>query len=118
MRDIRRVAGEIGRRFQPERVVLFGSYACGKATPDSDVDLLVIMPHEGKPWEKSVQIRLEVRPPFPADILVRSPEKVRERLEMGDDFVREVVQTGIVLYDADNSCVDSESGSGLLDRGT
>ncbi len=103
MQDIRRVAGEIGRRFRPERVVLFGPYACGKATADSDVDLLVIMPHEGKPWQESLQIRLEVRPPFPADILVRCPEKVRERLEMGDDFMRGVVQTGIVLYDADNS---------------
>lgn len=102
VRDIRKVANEIGRRFKPEKVVLFGSHARGEATPDSDVDLLVIMRHEGRSCEQSVRIRLALRPPFPADILVRSPEKVRERLEMGDDFLKALFEEGIVLYEADN----------------
>jgi uncharacterized protein len=103
MKDIRRVAREIGRRFGPERVVLFGSHARGEASRDSDVDLLVVMEGKGEPVERAVQIRMQVRPPFPVDILVRSPERVRERIAMGDNFMREVVEKGVVLYEAHRS---------------
>lgn len=100
MPQIREFGQDIGREFHPDRVVLFGSYANGTPTPDSDVDLLVVLPFQGKPVEKSVGIRLRLRPPFPVDLLVRTPEKVRERLDMGDDFMREILDAGIVLYDA------------------
>ena len=105
MVDLQRI-GEVSRRiaqeFHPERIVLFGSHARGTAGEDSDVDLLVIMPFEGKAVAKSVEIRLKVRPGFPMDLLVRTPEKVRERLAMGDGFMREVLETGKVLYEADH----------------
>ena len=100
MREIRRVAEDIGQAFQPKQVILFGSHARGEATQDSDVDLLVIMPDEGRPVDQSVRIRLRIRPPFPVDILVRSPERIQERISMGDEFMREMVDRGIVLYEA------------------
>jgi len=100
MQQIEQFGRDIGREFQPERVLLFGSYARGTATRDSDVDLLVILPFEGKPVEKSVEIRLRLRPGFPVDLLVRTPERVRERLAMGDDFMRELLEEGKVLYEA------------------
>jgi predicted nucleotidyltransferase len=56
MKDIRDLSRRIVRQFRPRRIVLFGSYAEGRATPDSDVDLLVILPHRGKAVEKSVEI--------------------------------------------------------------
>ena len=88
MRQIEAVGQEIGREFHPERVILFGSHAGGTAGSGSDVDLLVIMPFEGKAVAKSVEVRLKIHPPFPVDILVRTPETVQERLDMGDDFMR------------------------------
>jgi predicted nucleotidyltransferase len=100
MAKIEQFGRDIGREFRPERVLLFGSYARGTATPDSDVDLLVVLPFEGKPVRKSVEIRFKLRPSFPVDLLVRTPEKVRERLAMGDDFMRELIEEGKVLYDA------------------
>ncbi|MCX5759439.1 MAG: nucleotidyltransferase domain-containing protein [Candidatus Hydrogenedentes bacterium] len=100
MAQIEQFGRDIGREFRPERVLLFGSYARGTATPDSDVDLLVVLQFEGKPVQKSVEIRLKLRPPFPVDLLVRTPEKVRERLAMGDDFMRELLQEGKVLYES------------------
>ena len=100
MDRIEQLGRDIGREFRAQRVLLFGSYAQGTATPDSDVDLLVILPFEGKPLEKSVEIRLKLRPSFPVDLLVRTPEKVRERLAMGDDFMREVLEQGKALYEA------------------
>ena len=94
----RRIVAE----YKPERVVLFGSYARGTQNADSDVDLLVIMPFEGKPVSKSVEMRLRFRPPFPMDLLVRTPEAVKKRLEMGDVLLRDIVKTGKVLYEADH----------------
>ena len=92
----------IGREFNAERVILFGSYARGAVTEDSDVDLLVITPFEGRNVDKSVEIRMKLRPRFPVDLLVRTLEKVRRRIEMGDGFMREILQEGKVLYEADN----------------
>ena len=101
MRQIENLARRIGREFHARRVVLFGSHARGVATVDSDVDLLVILPFEGKSVYQSVEMRLRLRQTFPVDLNVRTPEKVAERMEMGDDFMREIVEEGKVLYEAD-----------------
>ena len=50
-----------------------------------------------------MKIRMQLRPHFPLDLIVRTPEKVRQRIEMGDDFMRGILQEGKVLYEADNS---------------
>lgn len=97
---IRDLGREIARAFLPHKVILFGSHARGGATADSDVDLLVILPCAGDEVRKAAEIRLSINPPFPVDILVRTPECVHERLRLGDGFVREVLETGQVLYEA------------------
>lgn len=102
MKQIEEVGRRIGRQFHPQRVVLFGSHARGAPTRDSDVDLLVVMPFEGGAVAKSVEVRLKVRFPFPVDLLVRTPEMVRRRLAMGDDFIRDILARGKVLYEADH----------------
>jgi predicted nucleotidyltransferase len=102
MDTIEQFGRQIGRQFGAERVILFGSYARGEVTEDSDVDLLVIGLFKGRSVDKSVEIRLKLRPSFPVDLLVRTPEKVRQRLEMGDSFLREILEEGKVLYEADD----------------
>lgn len=97
---------QIGREFHPDRVLLFGSYACGTPTPDSDVDILVIMPFEGTPARQAVNIRLKLSVPFPMDLLVRTPEKVRARIDMGDCFMQEIMERGKVLYERDDQRLD------------
>ena len=101
MQQIEEVSRRIADEFHPERILLFGSYAWGAPSQDSDVDLLVILPFEGKAVAKSVEMRLKVRPPFPMDLLVRTPEKIRERLALGDPFIRSILDKGKVLYEAD-----------------
>lgn len=88
------------REFRPLKVVLFGSYAYGKPNPDSDIDILVVMPLNGSPVDKSVEIRLKLQPRFPLDLLVRTPAKIKERLAMGDDFIKDIFDKGKVLYEA------------------
>lgn len=99
-KQIRDFGRRLGREFRPEKVVLFGSYAYGRPTPDSDVDILVVMPLNGSPVDKSVEMRLKLRPRFPLDLLVRTPSKIRERLDMGDDFIKDILERGKVLYEA------------------
>ena len=103
MQQIQEVSRRIADEFHPERILLFGSYAWGAPSPDSDVDLLVILPFEGKAVAKSVEMRLKIKPPFPVDLLVRTPEKVRERLALGDPFIRSILEKGKVLYEAQHA---------------
>ena len=102
MEEIERFGRQVGEEFGAERVILFGSYARGNAGPDSDVDILVIGPFGGRSVDRSVEIRMKLRPGFPMDLLVRTPEKVRERIEMGDCFMRDILDQGKVLYEADH----------------
>lgn len=103
---IRDYAGRVARAFNPQRIILFGSYAHGNPTEDSDVDLLVVMPHEGSTLAKAAEIRLRERPGFPADVLVRSPETLRERAALHDFFILEIMEKGETLYESDHARVD------------
>lgn len=98
--QIRRFVSRMVETFHPQRVVLFGSYAYGNPTADSDVDLLVVIPHEGPPTVKAAEIRKRVRAGFPVDLIVRSPEEMRRRLMMDDVFIREIAERGRALYEA------------------
>jgi len=102
MNQIEESGRRVGEEFGADRVILFGSYARGDANPDSDVDILVIGPFAGRSVDRSVEIRMKLRPSFPMDLLVRTPDKVRERVEMGDAFMREIVERGRVLYEAND----------------
>ena len=99
-KQIKDFGRRLAREFQPRKVVLFGSYAYGKPSPDSDVDILVVMPLNGNPVDKSVEMRLKLQPRFPLDLLVRTPAKIKERLAMGDDFIKDIFDNGKVLYEA------------------
>ena len=99
-RAIKRFSDEIARRFKPEQIILFGSHAYGKPTPDSDVDLLVVMPCKRRPLDHALEIRLAVKAGFPLDLIVRTPAEVRRRLAWGDFFLREVTEKGTVLHEA------------------
>lgn len=99
-KQIQEFAGKVAQEFRPQKIILFGSYAYGRPTEDSDVDLLVIMPFRGRANKKAVEIDLRVRRDFPMDLLVRTPAKVRERVKLGDWFMREIMEKGKVLYDA------------------
>ncbi len=112
---IRRLAREIAEKFQPDRIILFGSYAYGEPNEHSDVDILVVMPAKNE-RSQAVRIRLGVDHPFPVDIIVRTPENLRWRVEEGDWFLREVVGKGRVLYEKTDEGVGPESRGRLPGR--
>ena len=99
-KKIRAAARKIVSEIHPEKIILFGSFAYGEPTPDSDVDLLVIMKSELSPHARSVQISNILSPrPFPVDIIARTPDEVAERLAIGDSFFLEVMSKGKILYE-------------------
>ena len=106
IKDIRAWVERIAKEFRPERIILFGSYAWGQPTPDSDVDLLVVLPFQGKSWKMASEIRKRIRPSFPLDLVVRTANQMHQRLMMGDDFFKEITQKGKVLYEGSNSRMD------------
>src|SRR5437868_13694807 len=93
MRVIRRFAKQVAEQFQPEKINLFGSYAYGQPHADSDVDILVIMPARNQ-IDQAVRIDRAIDPPFPLDLIVRTPKNMAWRLEEGDSCLREIVTRG------------------------
>ena len=84
----------------PQKIVLFGSYAYGLPSPDSDLDILVIMQTTERPAERVLAISRLLRPrPFPMDILVRTPDEIAEAVKQNDLFIQEILSRGKVLYE-------------------
>ena len=100
LREIKQLCGQIAREFHPEKIILFGSHAYGKPGWDSDVDLLIIMPFKGRPHRQAVNIRTRIEAPMAIDLLVRTPQEIKKRLEMEDFFIREILERGKVMYEA------------------
>lgn len=100
---IKKLCKQIVEKFRPQKVILFGSYAYGSPSFDSDIDLLVVMPFDGRIHEQTVKVRRELDSSMPLDLLVRTAEQVQERIEMEDFFMREIVEEGRVLYEADHA---------------
>jgi len=89
----------VAREFKPRKIILFGSYASGSATSDSDVDLVVVLPFRGSDTDKVVEIRGRVEAPFPMDLLVWRPSEVNRQ----DSFKRTVLNEGKVMYEASHA---------------
>ena len=101
MRQIRDWSRRLAKQFKPERIILFGSYAYGKPTEDSDVDVLVVMrlARGQRDVQQAAAIRDRVRAPFPMDVIVRSPQQIARRLAQGDGFVADVLRHGRLMYE-------------------
>src|ERR1700719_1283437 len=115
MRLIRRFARQVAERFQPEKIILFGSYAYGTPHADSDVDILVIMPARNQ-IDQAVKISLDIDPPFPLDIIVRTPHNMQWRLAEGESFLREITTKGKVLYEKNDTGVGAQGRKRLPAR--
>jgi hypothetical protein len=101
--EIQAFVDHLAERFHPSKVVLFGSYAYGKPSPDSDVDLLVIAPHRGPAPKLAARMLLTCPHLFPLDLLVRSPQEIGRRTALGDRFLHEVMSKGIVLHETNDA---------------
>jgi predicted nucleotidyltransferase len=98
-KEIQRMVRQIVSRFHPDRIILFGSHARGDAGPDSDVDLLVVMPFLGSKLEKRLEIRLALKDiHLSKDIVVTTPEDFQWRKEILGTIERPAALEGKVLF--------------------
>ena len=92
---VRRIVAE----FDPDKIILFGSYARGEAKPGSDVDLLVVMPVKGSKRAKQLEIRAAVHDVgVPKDIVVSRPEEFQWRKETVGTIEHPAAREGEVVY--------------------
>jgi predicted nucleotidyltransferase len=112
---IRRFARDVAEQFHPDKVILFGSHAYGRPHADSDVDILVIMPARNQ-LDQAFKIHDTLRPPFPLQLIVRTPYNMRWRLAEGDSFLQEITSKGKVLYEKENAGVGAQSRKRLPPR--
>ena len=103
MAYIRKLCKRIAEAYQPEKIILFGSHAYGTPTPESDVDLMIVMNYEGRPIEQMLKIERELDIVTPVDLLVRTPDDFQRRLDEGDMFIRLIAERGKVMYEAQHA---------------
>ena len=89
---------QLVERFAPEKVILFGSKALAEGRWDSDADILVVMPFQGRHLAQIRAIRKSCHAGFPLDLLVRRPDEIAERYLGGDPIIREAIDHGTVLH--------------------
>jgi predicted nucleotidyltransferase len=100
LNDIRRVVQQIVERFDPQKVILFGSYADDRPTEDSDVDLLVVMEAADQPLHTAARISAAIDHPFALDIVVSNPSALEASFKRRGNFATEIMTRGVVLYEA------------------
>lgn len=114
---LRAITKRIVENIHPEKVILFGSYAYGEPTLDSDIDLLVGMKSRKRSIENAMAIdKLFSNRRFGMDILVRTPRELKGRLDLGDMFLEEITEKGKVLYErrsTNSSRLGSKSRNGF-----
>ena len=99
LKQIENIATKIAQRFDPIKIILFGSYAWGKPGPNSDVDLFIITETENtRKSAREVDGFLFDRD-FPVDLIVYTPQGVKKSMMKGDFFVINVLKKGRVLYE-------------------
>lgn len=99
---IKEVADKIAREFQPEKIILFGSFAWGTPTEDSDIDLLVVKETNERRIERAKKVRHLLHDnSVPMDILVYTPSELQEKISVDRNlFLEDVVNNGVILYAA------------------
>jgi predicted nucleotidyltransferase len=95
LQAIREIVQQIVERFRPQKVILFGSYAHGKPTSDTDVDLLVVMETSEQALHAAARISAAIDHPFPLDILVFRPSELKASLQRKGVFATEVMAKGL-----------------------
>jgi predicted nucleotidyltransferase len=98
MSVIAELSRRIAEEFNPDKIILFGSHAYGAPKEYSDVDLLVIMPFEGHPFDKATEILGRVPHEGYVDVIVRAPDEAARRYREHDSLIRDAFDHGRVLY--------------------
>ena len=97
--EAKRLIDKIKNEYKPEKIFIFGSYAQGKITPDSDVDFFIIKKTNKIRRERNREVsRILIDRQIPVDILVYTPAEVTKRKKIGDFFISDILNAGKLVY--------------------
>jgi len=98
-KQLLQITDKIKTHFNPQKIIVFGSYAWGKPTEDSDIDIFLIMESNLRRDERARQVqKIFSQRTFPLDVIVYTPEEVEQSLKRGNPFIKEILNQG-VLYE-------------------
>jgi predicted nucleotidyltransferase len=90
---------KIVKEINPEKIILFGSYAWGNPTEDSDVDLFIIQKSLQSRSDRQAELRRKLwGSGVPMDLLVYTPAEIEKRLEIDDPFISYILSKGKIIY--------------------
>ena len=98
---IAEIADRVSKGYKPKKIILFGSYACGEPTEDSDIDLLIVKNTDKKPLDRWIEVKRlsrDISRTVPVSPLVYTEEEIEQRLAIKDFFIAEIFETGEILY--------------------
>ena len=103
---LKEIVEKLKVEYRPIKIILYGSYARGNPKDDSDIDLLILKDTNERRVDRFVQVKRIIYNPdrkIPISPLIYSPAELNERLRMEDDFIKEILNTGIILYEESTS---------------
>lgn len=95
--QVNSIRDQLVKKYKPQKIILFGSYAYGQPTPDSDVDLLVVADTDKKFHERVQEVRILLPKDQPFDLIVLTPSEY-QRARMKNSLLSEIEAKGRVLY--------------------
>lgn len=98
---IKNITEKIKKDYQPEKVILYGSFTYGEPDRDSDLDFLIVKRTTQRPIDRRIEVRRivsDVKRGIPFSSIVITPQELQERLKIGDQFFQEILSRGEVLY--------------------
>lgn len=99
---LKEIIEKLKSKYNPIKVILYGSYAQGTPRDDSDIDLLILKKTNERRIERFVKVKKIIYNPerkISVSPLIYSPTELNQRLEMGDDFIKEILNKGKILYE-------------------
>lgn len=96
------IAERIKKNYNPDKIILFGSYAYGKPTRDSDIDMLIVKETKKRSMDRWFTLKKLCQDPnrgIPFSPLVFTPKELDYRLSLGDQFIEEILEKGQILYE-------------------
>lgn len=103
LKELEVITKRIVKNYAPEKIILFGSYAWGKPTEDSDFDLMIVKKDKKKGkegfFEEQMKVSDIIDGELAIDVLIHTPEEIKKRLDMGDFFYEDIMKKGKCLYE-------------------
>lgn len=98
-KEIKRITERIKKNYKPEKIILFGSCAYGRVSPSSDIDMLIVKKSPKKRIDRIQEVLFLIDNNLPFEPLVYTPTELKERLDLGDFFIEEIIKKGKILYE-------------------